>query len=313
MRRWLVVIASLVIVLILVKVAGFREVAETWRSVQPRGIALSVACYFAALAIRVLSWRHLLAADSPPSRALAAPLALGFVLGHVTPAKSGEPATAVLVSRAFGLPLTRTLSVLTVERGLQLLVLLGTFVPAAAVYAGELLEIRGAVSAAGILLAALVVAVPFAGPALRGLAGVAARLPRIGPAAQRYLGETASILSSPSRVVPLLGLVTVFWILQYVSLWAILDAGGASVNLIDAAVVSGAAILGGTLSLLPLGTQDGISALVLTGLGLPLAQGFSLALFHSLLSLACGLALVALLPILWRDTKKGAEPAPPSE
>ena len=80
------------------------------------------------------------------------------------------------------------------------------------------------------------------------------------------------------------------------SLWAILDGGGASVNLVGAAVVAGAAILGGTLTLLPLGTQDGISAVVLAGLGVPLATGFALALFHTVLSLLCGLALVGILP-----------------
>jgi hypothetical protein len=56
--------------------------------------------------------------------------------------------------------------------------------------------------------------------------------------------------------------------------------------------------LGGTLSLIPLGTQDGISALVLRAFGVPLATGFSLALFHTTLSLACGAALVLLLPAL---------------
>ncbi|MBZ0269737.1 hypothetical protein K8I85_16420, partial [bacterium] len=107
----------------------------------------------------------------------------------------------------------------------------------------------------------------------------------------------------------LLVLGALFWLLQYLSLWAILDAGGASVNLIDAAVVAGAAILGGTLTLLPLGTQDGISALVLGGLGVPMARGFALALFHTLLSLGCGLSvLLATLGLrgTTRGTGKGA-------
>ena len=70
--------------------------------------------------------------------------------------------------------------------------------------------------------------------------------------------------------------------------------------LIGAAAVSGAAVLGGTLTMLPLGTQDGISAAVLAGLGVPAATGFALALFHTLLSLGCGLALLAALPLAMR-------------
>jgi hypothetical protein len=93
----------------------------------------------------------------------------------------------------------------------------------------------------------------------------------------------------------LIGLSAAFWVLQYVSLAAILRGGGADVNLLQAATVSGCAILGGTLSLLPLGTQDGISALALRAFGVPLARGFSLALFHTALSLLCGATLALAL------------------
>lgn len=300
MRRWLVILASLAIVLTLVRAAGFRHVAETWRAVAPGGIALSAACYFAALAVRILAWRLLLGRDAPPLAGLGPPLALGFVLGHVTPAKSGEPATAVLVSRAFGIPLPRTLSVLTAERAAQLLALLATFVPAAAWSAGGALAMTGPARAAAAVLGALAIAGLFALPALRRLRGPVARLPRIGGAAAEYVDALAALLADRARLVPLGALSVAFWLLQYASLWAILRAGGAAVNLSGAATVAGSAILGGTLTMLPLGTQDGISAVVLAGLGVPAATGFSLALFHTLLSLACGLALVAAMPFLPR-------------
>jgi len=291
-------VASLVLLLALVKAAGFREVAGTWRSVAPLGILLSVTAYYASIGVRILAWRMLLGPDSPPARALAAPLALGFVLGHVTPAKSGEPATALLVSRRFGLPLARTLSVLAAERGLQLVVLLATFVPAAVLTAGTVLELRGTARAAGAVLALLLVALFFAPPLLTRLAPLALRIPRAGEGLSRFLESLADLLADRRRIARLLPLTLVFWGLQYFSLWAILRAGGTSVNLIEAATVSGSAILGGTLSLLPLGTQDGISALVLGSLGVPLARGFALALFHTALSLVCGLAVVVLAPVL---------------
>jgi uncharacterized protein (TIRG00374 family) len=305
-RRVLVIVASIVILLILVKAAGLREVADAWKDVHLRGIAISVACYYAALVVRIVSWRRLLGDGAPGFPALAPPLAMGFVLGHVAPAKSGEPLTALLVSRTFSIPLSRALSVLTVERGLQFLILLATFVPASALVAGRALELQGATRAAAVLLALFVIAVPLAAPALERIARWAVRIPRFGEGAARYLRTTADLLRSPRRVLPLLALATLFWLLQYLSLWAILDAGGAGVNLIDAAVVAGAAILGSTLTLLPLGTQDGISALVLGGLGVPLTKGFALALFHTLLSLACGLALVLVLPLLAPGARAGA-------
>jgi uncharacterized protein (TIRG00374 family) len=297
-RRWVVIVASLAILLALTKAAGFREVARTWTSIALPGILLSVACYYSAVVVRILAWRLLLGADAPSARALAAPLAVGFVLGHVTPAKSGEPVTALLVSRAFDLPRSRTLSVLAAERGLQLVALLATFVPAAALVAGDVLELQGAIRFAAAALAAGLVALLFAPPLLRRAAPAAARLPRIGDGAARFTRALAELLAEPGRVLPLLGLAAVFWTLQYLSLWAILRAGGTSVNLIEAAAVAGSAILGGTLSMLPLGTQDGISALVLGGLGVPLAEGFALALFHTFLSLACGLLLAAASPLL---------------
>ena len=135
-------------------------------------------------------------------------------------------------------------------------------------------------------------------PALRRAAPRVARWPRFGSAAARYLESLAALLDDRRAVIPLLALATAFWLCQYVSLWAILRAGGLAVNLADAAAVAGAAILGGTLTLLPLGTQDGISAAVLAGLGVPLARGFALALLHSVLSLWWG-AIAAGLGMAW--------------
>ncbi|MEZ5066686.1 MAG: lysylphosphatidylglycerol synthase transmembrane domain-containing protein [bacterium] len=303
MRRWLVIVASLAIVLALVKVVGFREVADTWRSVAPAAIAVSVLAYYASLAVRILAWRVLIGADSPPYRRLAGPLAIGFVLGHVAPAKSGEPVAALLAARASGLPLSRTLSVLAAERGLQLLTLLATFLPAAARTAGSVLAVRSALPAAAVALVLVLLGFLRAPALLAWLRPRLAALPRVGPGAARFADQLRALLLDRGRLVRLVPVGILFWTLQYVSLWAILRGGGAAVNLIEAATVAGAAILGGTLTLLPLGTQDGISALVLGGLGVPLARGFSLALFHTALSLGCGAALALIAPALaGRDT-----------
>ena len=301
-RKPLLFIASLTILLILARAAGFKQIALVWKTLAPQMIALSIACYFASITARVLSWRMLLADSSPPGWKLVPPLALGFVLGHVAPAKTGEPATAVLVSKSLGIPLHRTLSALTAERALQLALLLATFLAAAAAKAGDLLEIRGAIQLSAMLLVLLLVGFAAARPLLARLAPHAQKLPRVGPAASDYFLSLHDVLGNRRRLILLAALAGVFWILQYLSLWSILRAGGTTVDLPAAAVVAGAAILGGTLSLMPLGTQDGISAVVLRAFGVPLATGFSLALFHTALSLACGAALVLLIPLLGETT-----------
>ncbi|HET9886264.1 MAG TPA: lysylphosphatidylglycerol synthase transmembrane domain-containing protein [bacterium] len=304
MRKPLLLIASLTILLILARAAGFQQIALVWKTLAPQMIALSVACYFASIAARVLSWRVLLADVAPPGWKLLPPLALGFVLGHVAPAKTGEPATAVLVSKSFGIPLHRTLSALTAERALQLVLLLATFLAAAVAKAGDLLEIRGAVQLAAALLVLLLVGFAAARPLLARLAPHAQKLPRVGPAASDYFLSLHEVLGNRRRLILLAALAGIFWILQYLSLWAILRGGGTSIDLPAAADVAGAAILGGTLSLIPLGTQDGISAVVLRAFGVPLATGFSLALFHTALSLACGGVLVLLIPLMARKATR---------
>ena len=306
MRRWLIILASLALVLALVRAAGVDTVGAAWRTVDPRGAAVAAACYYLSLGVRVATWRHLLGPDSPPVRRLAPPLALGFVLAHVAPAKTGEPAPALLASRALGLPLPAVLSVLTAERGAHLLALLATFVPAATLAAGTALSLSTAARAGALVLAVALVAIPFAPFVLRRGAALASRRPRAGPAAAAYLASLAGLLRSPSRVGPLLALSVLFWGLQYVSLAAILRAGGLAVNLVQAAAVAGGAILGGTLTLLPLGTQDGISALALGAFGVPLARGFALALFHTVLGLLCGAVLAAILAVSGAGPGKGS-------
>ncbi len=296
MRRWLVISASVAIVLVLARAAGFATIAESWRTVQPWGIATSVACWHLALGVRILSWRVLLGRDAPPLRALAPPLALGFVLSNVAPAKSGEPAAAWLVRRSLGVPLARALSVLTAERSSHVLLLLATFAPATAV-AGKNALGRIAQIAGWLLLAACL-ATLVARPVLRAAETVATRIPRVGAAAVAYLAALRALLADPRRFVPTLSLAFAFWLIQYASLFAILRAGGLDVNPVQTIVVSGSAILGGTISLLPLGTQDAISALALGAFGVPLPRGFALALFHSALSLAC--AGVTAAALAWR-------------
>lgn len=311
MRRWLALLLSIGILLTLARLSGFRELSQVWRSIELPKIALASLCYYAAMAVRIASWRILLGKGSPPLLALGPPLILGFILGHVAPAKTGEPTAALLASRTFGLPLARTFSVLTAERALQLLLLLATFLPCASLYAGRILEIERASTLVGTLLvlgSLLLLGTP---SLARRLAPFADRLPRFGPVLSEALLSLAAILSSRAKVVPILILGTLYWLLQYVSLWAILLGGGVPVNLAGAAVVAGSAILGGTLSMIPLGTQDGISAVVLAGLGVPLARGFALSLFHTLLSLALGLlALGALAPSLTKRPPRAGGSSP---
>ncbi len=311
MRKILLLLASLTLLLILARAAGFHHIAETWRRIAPGAIALSVACYYASIVARMLAWKVLLGAASPSLVRLAPPLALGFVLGNVAPAKTGEPAVALLVSRAFGVPLPRTLSALAAERGVHLVVLLVAFISAATLRAGALLDVRAATLAAALVLAALLLAFLLARPLLPRFAAAVRRLPQVGAPLAASLSELHAILGNRPLVLRLTALAALFWALQFLSLWAILRGGGLSIDFPGAALVAGAAILGATLTFLPLGTQDGISAVVLKSFGVPLATGFALALFHTALSLACAAALVVLIP-LWGTGQRNRGGGSPS-
>jgi uncharacterized membrane protein YbhN (UPF0104 family) len=294
-RRWLVPLASLALVLALARAAGFATIRDVWSTVQVPGILASAVCWTMSLGVRIASWRLLLGSASPPARALVRPLALGFVLSYVIPAKAGEPVPAFLASRTLGLPLPRTLSVLTAERAAHVVLLLATFAPAAALAAGRALELSRAAAWAAVGLAGALAVIPFTPALLRRAERATHRLPRGGAVAGAYVCALLDLVVSPRRLAPLAFLSLGFWLLQYASLAAILRAGGVPVNLPQAAFVAGTAVLGGTLTLLPLGTQDGISALALDALGVPLARGFALALFHTTLGLACGAAAALLL------------------
>jgi uncharacterized membrane protein YbhN (UPF0104 family) len=295
-RKILLLVASLALLLILARAAGFHHIGETWRRIPGPAILLSMACFLGSIAMRILAWKALLGAGVPSPWALAPTLAVGFVLGSIVPAKAGEPAVALLASRGFGVPLARTLSALAAERGVQLIVLLTAFVAAVALRAGTLLDVRSAALAAAIVLVAILAGVFLARPHFGRAASAARRIPRIGPALAASFVELDTTLRDRPLLLRLVVLASLFWLLQFLSLWAILTGGGLSIDLAGAAVVAGAAILGSTISFLPLGTQDGISAVVLRAFGVPLATGFALALFHTMLSLACSAALVVLMP-----------------
>lgn len=295
-RRTLFLLCSVALVLILAKAAGFHQIASTWKSLRLEGVLLSVACYYASLGVRVATWKILLGNGSPSTSRLLPPLALGFILGHLLPAKTGEPLTAVLLARTFRLPLGRALAALASERGLQLLVLLATFTAAAAWTAGNVFALQSMRNGAVILLGISMVGIFALRPGLRLLRGPLEKLPKVGPALRDSLNALEHTLSNRRSVVLLSLLTGVFWGLQYLSLWAMLNASTEAVTFPEAAVVAGAAILGGTLTLLPLGTQDGISAAVLNSFGVPLGVGFSLALAHTALSFACGALVLAFLP-----------------
>jgi uncharacterized membrane protein YbhN (UPF0104 family) len=289
MKRWLAALVSLALIVTLVRLAGVRTVWQAWTEVHPAAIAASVACYLAALGVRVVLWRALLGGGLT---SFVRPIVVGSVLGHVLPLKVGDVAPALLVARVQNLPLPRTLSTLTVERVSQLIALIATFLPAAWLALAHTNAFPQVERAALAFLALTV------GAAVLVLAIAATRrgrsTNRLLRAWHEYAQSLGTLVRAPRTLALTSSLGLTYWVLQYASLWAVLRGGGLAVGPVDAAAVCGAAVIGGTLSAIPLGTQDGISAVVLGALGFPTDRGFALALFHTALSLICGLTCVAV-------------------
>lgn len=289
MKRWLAAFASIAVLVTLVRLAGVRTVWRAWTELPLSAIVASISCYVAALGIRVILWRALLGGSTT---SFVRPIVVGSVLGHVLPMKVGDVAPAVLAARLLDLPLTKTLSALTLERVSQLIALIATSFPAAWITlerTNAFPEIRRTA-----LVFLVIVIVVSSGIVVISARRSARSTNRVVRAWNAYATSLRTLLRQPRTLFLTLGLGFVFWMLQYASLWAILRGGGLSVRALDAATVCGAAVIGGTLTAIPLGTQDGISGAVLGALGFPVDRGFALALFHTALSLGCGLLCVLL-------------------
>ncbi len=161
--------------------ANWGDVGRELRSVQPAWLALALALLLIDYGFRVLRWWVLVAALAPgisPGRC-AGPLFAGFALNNVLPMRLGDVARGALFTRELGLGASAVFATLTLERLIDLLVLLLVFAAGTLALPDGSLDpklVSGAGAAAVVGAVAVVVALALPGPLGALFAGIATRL-----------------------------------------------------------------------------------------------------------------------------------------
>lgn len=228
--RWrllLGVAVSLLMLALMLQELDWRQLVAALLALPPLYPLAAIGCLAAAYALRIVRWQRMLRlAGSPITvRACARPLLVGFALNNLLPLRAGDVARVFAFRDAIGLPASRILATLVIERLLDLLTLLTLLatatlaLPPAAV-AGWLGEI---LSAAALLLLLLVVAL-FA-LTLSGHRRVSQSLERLGERlpgrlAGKLMGALAqlraalALIGSPRALASLTGLSLSAWLLE---------------------------------------------------------------------------------------------------
>lgn len=226
-RLWLGTGVSLLMLALMLREVDWRQLVAALLSLPPVYPVAAVGCLSLAYAVRIVRWQRMLRlAGAPISvRGCARPLLVGFALNNLLPLRAGDVARVFAFRDAIGLPASRILASLLIERLLDLLTLLALLALAAlalprAGAAGWVVEI---LFAAALLLLLLVVAV-FA-VMLSGRSRVSAWLGRLGTRLPGRFSNVAAggleqlrtalaLISHPGALAGATGLSLLAWLLE---------------------------------------------------------------------------------------------------
>lgn len=281
--------------------AAGRELAK----VPPIEVALVVGLVLLAYVVRFAKWHLLMLrlGTGVPLGRDAAVFTSGLLM-VVTPAKVGEVWKAFALQETDGIPVSRTLGAVALDRITDVLALaaLALLSAAALGVAPWLAGLAVLAFAAGVAL------LRWRRPWLALLSRLEARKPgtRVVAFLHALYLDTASLLS-----VGTLGassaLALAAWALEGAALWLILGALGEHHGALWAVGVFAAGSLAGGLSILPggVGTAEaGMVALLVAG-GVPSATAFAATLLVRLLTLGFGAALGGVCYLAWTLRRRG--------
>jgi len=301
-------VVSSVLVALLAHTIDMGAVAAEVAVADVRLILAAVAVHLAAMWIRAVLWRRLLAA--PASLAMLFKVSIvGFAVSYIMPLRIGEVARAYLMARWRGIAYGTTVASLIAERvldglsvGAILLVAL-LFVPAP----GYVLALGLAVAGIfGGLAAVLIVLSWRAGAIVRLAAAVARRLPLwMGPAIKRLAASFALGLAPLRnwRVLPgYVALSVVGWVCQFLAFYLVMLAFALPASMPTALLIGGVTNLATLLPSAPgnVGTFDAavIKLLIdVQGIPLELAAAYALVVHAVIVVPIVGLGAV----VVWRS------------
>jgi uncharacterized protein (TIRG00374 family) len=247
------------------------EVRRHLASARPLPLVLTVVIATATFPLRAVRWRYLLRQpDGGP---------MPFMANNVLPLRAGEIVRPLAVSRIAGIRFTTALASIAVERIFDALTVvllltvalaspgLGADVSVGGVPVSRLAGIVAALSAAGLIAGALVVARPLAAER------VVRRLVPAPRIADRLVGLIEGIrqglaaLDSPARLAPVIVLSLVLWLVNAASFWIGFAAFDIPVGFTGALLVQGLLVFGVSVPSTP-GYVGPFEAAIVAGLAL---------------------------------------------
>jgi uncharacterized protein (TIRG00374 family) len=236
----------------------FREVWGHVKLARWAPLALGTALATATFVIRIFRWQLLLLGEDGrrlPAGPLWHAIAMGFMANNVLPLRMGEVVRTFAASKLTGSRFTSVLASIAVERLFDALTV-GTLLAVGLLTAdldqaavagfniGGIVTAVGLISVGGLLAGALVVAYPVAAErVVRALV----RSPRL---AGKLVGliegirQGLSVLSSPARVLAVIGWSFAVWLTSAVSFYVVFAAFGIEVDFSGALLMQGLIMFG---------------------------------------------------------------------
>ncbi len=232
----------------------FSDVLHLLGEVRAWPIVITVALATSTFVLRIFRWRILLrgpGGEPLPTGPLWHAIAIGFMANNVLPFRTGELLRSLVITRLTRTRLTSALSSIAAERlfdGIAIVLLLAvglifSGLPADAGVQGHSLRhiaiSAGAVFAAGLVVAALVVAFP------RQAEAVVRRMVPFPRLAERLVAliegvvHGLSVLQSPARMLVVLAWSLFIWSVNVLSFYVAFSAFAIPVNFFGAMLLQG--------------------------------------------------------------------------
>ena len=287
--------ASAVLLVLSLRSLHAGEIGHSLRNAHPGSLALAVCASSLVYVVQAARWRLLALATPPLPFNRFLDWAIGAVaVNNVVPGRPGDVLRIEWLSRGAAMPRTRALASVTVDRGLDLLVLVAAFAVTypAVEHAGWLNRVGGS----GVAIALLVLLV-FAA------AVVYAR--RAGAAPTGRLGRLVATLAHEARLritgwrgVAAVLLSVLAWGTWALSAWLVASSLGIALTPVELVFVTAVINLGVAIPSSPgfIGTYQWLGVAALGVLGVSHTQGFAFSvLLHAAWFVPTTLAGAALV------------------
>jgi uncharacterized protein (TIRG00374 family) len=289
----------------------WTEVAEVLARASYTWIAAALVPYYLALAVRAFRWWLVLrpiVGLSLPQASVA--LLVGYAVNVLLPVRLGELFRADFCRRQYGVPRTKVLGSIMIERftdGVTVLVALAIGIAAIGTDSEFAPLVASLISAGSVVFAALGVALYILG------SGVAERLTRRIPAVStRFFALAESLATVRSqRMISVLAASFVVWLFDGAAMWGVLVACGVRLDVLAMCLAVGVVSLSTLLPSPPgfLGTMQFAFAIAASTFGYSWSQGIAAAtinqvfLLGSMVVIGLALLLIAYSTRVYRDAK----------